>query len=87
MKEFIDEDFDIFEDVSIYNLPSILNYIKNNFIKFLLLFLAIFIVFIVDHISNINNIIFSFPYPIPGLPNHSQSNILVPKLKKRKSNR
>jgi hypothetical protein len=56
-----------YEDVSFDNISSIINYIKNNYIKFLLLLLSFFIIVVVDHISHLNAIIFSLPYVISGV--------------------
>lgn len=56
------------EELSIWNFNSILNYIKQNFIQILLLFLVFVIIYIVDHLSNINATIFSMPSVIAGLP-------------------
>ena len=47
-------------DLSIYDFNSIINYIKNNYVQFLLLFLVFFIIYTVDYISNINTIIYWF---------------------------
>jgi len=46
-------------DLSIYDFNSIINYINNNFIQILLLFLVFFIIYIVDYISNINTMMIS----------------------------
>ena len=51
--EMIGDDY----DVSIYDFNSIITYIKNNFIQFLLLFAVFFIIYVVDYISNINAMI------------------------------
>lgn len=53
--DIIEED----NDFSIYNVISIINYIKEHFIQILLLILVFFIVYTVDHISNINAMIMS----------------------------
>ncbi len=49
-------------DVSIYDFNSIITYIKNNFIQFLLLFAIFFIIYTVDYISNINAMIMAQNY-------------------------
>lgn len=41
-------------DLSIYDFNSIINYVKNNYIQILLLFLVFLIIYTVDYISNIN---------------------------------
>jgi hypothetical protein len=46
-----------------------LNYIKDNYVQFLLLLLVFIIIYIVDHISNINAMIFTMPSPIIGVKN------------------
>ena len=86
MRDLLYEDY---EDVSFDNISSIINYIKNNYIKFILLLCVFFIIVIVDHISYINTIIFSLPYAMPGtmngLPNISTQNHLPNnQLKKRR---
>lgn len=53
------------DDLSIYNFNSIINYVKNNFIQILLLFVVIVIIYIVDRISNFNALIFA---PITTIP-------------------
>jgi hypothetical protein len=65
MRESFYEDY---EDVSFDNIYSIINYIKNNYIKFLLLIFVFFIIVVVDHISYINTMILSLPYAMPGSP-------------------
>lgn len=63
--EMIDDE----SDLSIYDFNSIINYIKNNYIQILLLFLVFCIIYIVDYISNINAILMA---PISMLPGASQ---------------
>ena len=55
------------------NKNSITNYIPLHYVQFFLLLSVPIIIYIVDHISNINNIIFSMPLPIPGTAPSSQS--------------
>ena len=43
-----------YNDEHFCDLNSILNYIKNNWIKILLLIVSFFIIYIVDYINNIN---------------------------------
>ena len=75
MRDLLYEDY---EDVSFDNLSSIINYIKNNYTKFILLICVFIIIVVVDHISYINTIIFSLPYAMPGtmigIPNHPNQN-------------
>jgi hypothetical protein len=54
-------------DFNIYDINSILGFIKENFIQLLLLLLVPIIIYIVDHISNINAIIFGLPSPVPNV--------------------
>ncbi len=64
----MNEELEDFEDFSLYNFTSIFYYIKNNFVKFILLILTFFIIFVVEYITHINNIMLSFPPQIPGIP-------------------
>jgi len=73
-----------YEELSIWDLNSIINYIKDNYIQFLLLILVFFIIYIVDYISNINAMIFSMPSPIPGSKPPDSTQIKLPK-KRRQS--
>lgn len=52
-----------------------LNYIKDNYVQFLLLLLVFTIIYIVDHISNINAMIITMPSPIIGVKNLQPTNI------------
>ena len=61
---------------SIYNINSIVNYIKNNILQILLLFLVFLIIYIVDYVSTLNSMI--------GLNNNM---ILLPSKKNRKSSK
>lgn len=72
------------EDFSIYSFTSIINYIKNNYIQFLMLILVFFIIFIVDHISNINAMIFSITSPVPSFPVQQTHNNSITKHSKIK---
>jgi hypothetical protein len=62
-----------YEDFNIYDINSILGFIKENFIQLLLLLLVAIIIYIVDYISNINAMIFSMPLPIIGVSQHLQN--------------
>ena len=53
------------EDINIFE------YIKENYIQFLLFISVFFIIYLVDYISNINAQIFVMPSPIPGVPQPS----------------
>ena len=65
---------EIEEELDIYDIYSVMKYIKTHYIKFLLLILAIAIIVIVDYITGINSRIFAMPSPIPGLPNNQPTN-------------
>ena len=67
-----------YENLSEWDLISIINFIKDYFIQLLLLILVFVIIYIVDHISNINTIIFSTPSVVPN----SKSIIIHPKRRK-----
>lgn len=53
------------EDINIFE------YIKENYIQFLLFISVFFIIYLVDYISNINAQFFVMPSPIPGVPQPS----------------
>ena len=71
------------EDFSIYNINSIINFIKENYIQILLFILVFIIIYVVDYISNINAMIFAMPSPIPGV-SPTQPKLNLPKGKKNK---
>jgi len=72
------------EEISIYNINSIINFIKDNFIQIILFILVFVIIYVVDHISNINAMIFAMPSPIPGVNViEPKSQIKIPKGNKR----
>jgi len=54
-----------YDDFNIYDINSIISFIKENAIQILLLLLVPVIIYIVDHISNINAILFGLPSPVP----------------------
>lgn len=60
---------DEYEELSIWNIKSIIDYIKENFIQILLFISVFIIIYIVDYISNINAVLFSMPSPIPVVNN------------------
>jgi hypothetical protein len=66
-----------YDEYSIWDIKSILNYIKDHFIQILLLLLVIIIIYVVDHISNINAVLFGIPSAI---------NVKVNKLENIKKN-
>ena len=55
-----------YNDDSVWDVNSIINYIKDNYIQILLLISVFIIIYIVDHISNINAILYGLPSAIPG---------------------
>ena len=59
-------------ELSIWNINSIINYIKDYYIQLLLLLLVPIIIYIVDYVSNINAILFGIPSAIPGLSGQQQ---------------
>ena len=67
------------------NITSILNYVKNHFLKFILLIIAVLIVFIIEYITNINMKIYSMPSAIIGVNSNNKTVIIKStKNKKRK---
>jgi hypothetical protein len=74
---------DTYEDeLSIWNMNSIITYIKDHLIQILMLTSVFIIIYVVDHISNINSAIFSMPSAIPGLPNVENKQKLLAKGKR-----
>jgi hypothetical protein len=73
------------DDFSIWNINSIIDFVKNNFIQILLFILVFVIIYVVDHVSNINAMIYSMPSPvqIPCLNNGNKSNIKNSRNKKK----
>lgn len=55
-----------YNDDSVWDVNSIINFIKDNYIQILLLISVFVIIYIVDHISNINAILYGLPSAIPG---------------------
>ena len=66
---YIMKESDEYEELSIWNIKSIIDYIKENFIQILLFISVFIIIYIVDYISNINAVLFSMPSPIPVVNN------------------
>ena len=58
-----------YNELSVWDVNSIINYIKDNYIQILLLISVFIIIYIVDHISNINAILYGLPSAIPGQVN------------------
>lgn len=70
------------------NLESekILNYIKENIIGLILLFVALLIIYFVDYVNRLNSLLYSTPSPINNLTSLTSSlntNINKRKFKKR----
>jgi hypothetical protein len=75
---------DISEDeLSFWNIKSIVNFTKENFIQILMLLAVFAIVYVVDYISNINSMVFSMPSAIPGL--HQRQLLSIPSKKRKVS--
>ena len=55
------------EEIIVWDLKTIINYIIEHYKKFLLLLVSFFIIFMVDHITHYNSTIFSSPSLIPGI--------------------
>jgi hypothetical protein len=64
---------------SVWDVNSIINFIKDNYVQILLLISVFVIIYIVDHISNINAILYGLPSAIP-----SQVNITKKQKKSKK---
>ena len=62
----MNSDIIMYDELNIYNINSIFNFITKNYIQIFLLILVFIIIYIVDHISNINAVIFGLPSPIPN---------------------
>jgi len=75
---------DFYGDIFKWDIYTIIKYIKNHYIQFILLFLVFIIIYAVDYISNINAMIFTMPSAIPGVIAPTNK-ITVPK--KNKKNR
>ena len=58
-----------YNELSVWDVNSIINYIKDNYIQILLLISVFVIIYIVDHISNINAILYGLQSAIPGQVN------------------
>jgi len=76
-------------NISVWDITSIIKYINENLVSFILFILVFIIIYIVDHISNINAMVYGSPSIIPGLSNNnSRSKDQIKLLKKRnKSNK
>jgi hypothetical protein len=76
-------------NISFWDITSVIKYISEHLVSFILFILVFIIIYIIDHISNINAIVYGSPSIIPGLSNHnSQSKHQIKLLKKRsKSNK
>jgi len=74
-----------YQELSIWNINSIIEYIKENYIQIFLFILVFVIIYIVDYISNINAIIFSMPSPIPVIENKKVQTPKLQHIKRRKN--
>jgi hypothetical protein len=70
--------------LNMYDFNSIISYIINNYVKFLLLILVFIIIYIVDYVCVINSSIYAMPSPIPGIVAVSQSSSNVKYSKKKR---
>jgi hypothetical protein len=57
------------DDLSDWNIYSIVNYIKENLFQFLLLLTVFFIIYIVDYLNNLNAALGNLSATVPGLSN------------------
>jgi hypothetical protein len=55
------------EEIIVWDLKTIINYVIEHYKKFVLLLVSFFIIFIVDHITHYNSTIFTSPSLIPGI--------------------
>jgi len=70
---------------SIWDVNSIIEYIKNHYVKILLLILVVIIVYVVDHITNINAAVYGVQQVVPGLATQTTNNAIKLKTKKVKN--
>lgn len=54
------------EDFSVYE------YVKDNFIGLLLLFISFIIIYVVEHITQLNNLILLMPLQVPIITNYKK---------------
>jgi len=75
------------EYFSLWDINSITNFIKDNFIQIVMLLLVFVIIYVIDYINRVNVILYGLPTVIPGLA--SQHNTLsisnVEKVVKKKN--
>lgn len=76
-------------DFNNFTIQELFEYIRHNFIGFVLFFLVFIIIFIIDNITYINMQTFAIPSPIPGLNSTITSNPInnLNKTKKYKKSR
>lgn len=55
------------KEINNFNIIDFFLFIKDNFIKILLLLSVFIIIYVIDHITQINSILYGLPSPIPGL--------------------
>ncbi len=78
------------EEISLWDINSITNFIKDNFIQILLLLSVFIIIYVIDYITHINAILYGLPSAIPGLPSPNTSIPISPVekvIKKKTRNR
>lgn len=63
-----------YNKVDDWDFFSIINFIKDNILQFILLFFVFVIIYVVDHISNINAAIAAsmMSQPLPQIQNHKK---------------
>jgi hypothetical protein len=77
------------EELSIWNIYSIINYVKENFVQFILLISVFIIIYYVDYINNFNtaltNLNVGLTNNIPQISNQMQQHTKIKKkLRKNK---
>ena len=76
---------DFSDEISNWNIYTILNYIKIHYLQFMLLAFVVAIIYMVDHISNINATIFGLPSSMPDINSTNlMQRLSVNKIKKIK---
>ena len=71
------------DELSIWNIYSIINYVKDNFVQFILLISVFIIIYYVDYINNINTALMNLQLGVtPNLPELSNQMQEHAKLKK-----
>ena len=61
------------EYFSLWDINSITNFIKDNFIQIVMLLLVFVIIYVIDYINRVNALLYGLPTAIPGLPNQQNT--------------